>query len=94
MCPLALEKALLESKRLGKKPRAVIVVHLYGQSAKMDEIMALCEAYDVPVIEDAAESLGALYKGRKKKRLNGQVRYLFFLMEIKSLQHQGRNACE
>ncbi|WP_024423516.1 DegT/DnrJ/EryC1/StrS family aminotransferase [Bacillus safensis] len=65
MCPLALEKALLESKRLGKKPRAVIVVHLYGQSAKMDEIMALCEAYDVPVIEDAAESLGALYKGRK-----------------------------
>ncbi|USD78584.1 DegT/DnrJ/EryC1/StrS family aminotransferase [Bacillus safensis] len=65
MCPLALEKAFVESKRLGKKPRAVIVVHLYGQSAKMDEIMALCEAYDVPVIEDAAESLGALYKGRK-----------------------------
>lgn len=65
MCPLALEKAFVESKRLGKKPRAVIVVHLYGQSAKMDEIMALCEAYNVPVIEDAAESLGALYKGRK-----------------------------
>ncbi|MFJ5672052.1 DegT/DnrJ/EryC1/StrS family aminotransferase [Bacillus safensis] len=65
MCPLALEKAFVESKRLGKKPRAVIVVHLYGQSAKMDEIMALCEAYDVPVIEDAAESLGAMYKGRK-----------------------------
>jgi len=65
MCPLALEKALVESKRLGRKPRAVIVVHLYGQSAKMDEIMALSEAYDVPVIEDAAESLGALYKGRK-----------------------------
>ncbi|UYO35214.1 DegT/DnrJ/EryC1/StrS family aminotransferase [Bacillus zhangzhouensis] len=65
MCPLALEKAFIESKRLGKKPRAVIVVHLYGQSAKMDEIMTLCEAYDVPVIEDAAESLGALYKGRK-----------------------------
>jgi len=65
MCPLALEKAFVESARLGKRPRAVIVVHLYGQSAKMDEIMALCEAYDVPVIEDAAESLGALYKGRK-----------------------------
>lgn len=65
MCPLALEKAFVESKQLGKMPRAVIVVHLYGQSAKMDEILALCEAYDVPVIEDAAESLGALYKGKK-----------------------------
>ncbi|MDR0125579.1 DegT/DnrJ/EryC1/StrS family aminotransferase [Bacillus zhangzhouensis] len=65
MCPLALEKAFVEAKRLGEKPRAVIVVHLYGQSAKMDDIVALCEAYDVPIIEDAAESLGALYKGRK-----------------------------
>lgn len=65
MCPLALEKAFIEAKRLGKKPRAVIVVHLYGQSAKMDDIIDLCEAYDVPVIEDAAESLGATYKGRK-----------------------------
>ncbi|MFJ5964523.1 DegT/DnrJ/EryC1/StrS family aminotransferase [Bacillus sp. NPDC093026] len=65
MCPLALEKALIEAKRLGKKPRAVIVVHLYGQSAKMDEIVTLCEAYDVPIIEDAAESLGSTYKGRK-----------------------------
>lgn len=65
MCPLALEKAFVETKRLGKRPRAVIVVHLYGQSAKMDEIIALCEAYDVPIIEDAAESLGAMYKGRK-----------------------------
>ncbi|MEI4789362.1 DegT/DnrJ/EryC1/StrS family aminotransferase [Bacillus sp. FJAT-53060] len=65
MCPLALEKAFVEAKRLGKRPRAVIVVHLYGQSAKMDDIMELCEAYDVPIIEDAAESLGAMYKGRK-----------------------------
>ncbi|MDT1119658.1 DegT/DnrJ/EryC1/StrS family aminotransferase [Bacillus altitudinis] len=65
MCPLALEKALAETKRLGKRPRAVIVVHLYGQSAKMDEIIEVCEAYDVPIIEDAAESLGSIYKGRK-----------------------------
>ncbi|WMT30767.1 DegT/DnrJ/EryC1/StrS family aminotransferase [Bacillus aerius] len=65
MCPLALEKAFVETKRLGKRPRAVIVVHLYGQSAKMDEIIAVCKAYDVPIIEDAAESLGSLYKGRK-----------------------------
>ncbi|OLP65274.1 putative pyridoxal phosphate-dependent aminotransferase EpsN [Bacillus pumilus] len=65
MCPLALEKAFVEAKRLGKRPRAVIVVHLYGQSAKMDDIIELCEAYGVPIIEDAAESLGSTYKGRK-----------------------------
>ncbi|MGE6630120.1 DegT/DnrJ/EryC1/StrS family aminotransferase [Bacillus sp. NPDC077027] len=65
MCPIALEKALTEAKQQGKRTRAVIVVNLYGQSAKMDEIVALCEAYDVPIIEDAAESLGSTYKGRK-----------------------------
>ncbi|MFS0655138.1 DegT/DnrJ/EryC1/StrS family aminotransferase [Bacillus sp. 179-C3.3 HS] len=65
MCPIALEKAFVEAKRMGKRPRAVIVVHLYGQSAKMDDIVALCEAYDVPIIEDAAESLGSTYKGRQ-----------------------------
>ncbi|MBD3859363.1 DegT/DnrJ/EryC1/StrS family aminotransferase [Bacillus sp. 28A-2] len=77
MCPLALEKALIEAKRLGKRPRAVIVVHLYGQSAKMDDIMALCEAYDVPIIEDAAESLGALYKGRKSGSMGRYGVYSF-----------------
>ena len=45
-------------------PKAVIVVNLYGQSADMDPIMALCEQYNVPLLEDAAESLGATYKGR------------------------------
>jgi len=46
------------------KPKAVIVVHLYGTSAKLDEIMAICAAHEVPLIEDAAESLGATYRGR------------------------------
>ncbi|MCX7772829.1 MAG: aminotransferase class I/II-fold pyridoxal phosphate-dependent enzyme [Clostridia bacterium] len=64
MCPLALEKALVDAKRKNKLPKAVIVVNLYGQSADMDRILPLCEAYGVPVIEDAAESLGAYYKGR------------------------------
>ena len=65
MSPQALERALKDAKSNGKLPKAVIVVHLYGQSAKMDEIMDVCEAYNVPVIEDAAESLGSEYKGRK-----------------------------
>ena len=48
----------------GKLPKAVIVVNLYGQSAKMDEILSICNQYEVPVIEDAAESLGSTYKGK------------------------------
>lgn len=65
MSPKALEKALSDAQKNGKLPKAVIVVHLYGQSAKMDEILSLCEIYGVPVIEDAAEALGATYKGKK-----------------------------
>lgn len=61
MSPKALEAAL---KEYGNKIKAAIVVNLYGQSAKMDAIMSLCDAYNVPVIEDAAESLGATYKGK------------------------------
>jgi dTDP-4-amino-4,6-dideoxygalactose transaminase len=64
MSPVALERALEWAKREGRLPRCVIVVNLYGQSADMDTIMPLCERYGVPVLEDAAESLGALYKGR------------------------------
>lgn len=64
MSPVALERALKECCEAGKKPKAIIVAHLYGQSADMESIMRLSKEYDVPVIEDAAESLGALYKGR------------------------------
>ncbi|KQX51987.1 MULTISPECIES: aminotransferase class I/II-fold pyridoxal phosphate-dependent enzyme [unclassified Paenibacillus] len=64
MSPGALEAALQDAALEGKLPKAIIVVNLYGQSAKMDEIMSLCESFDVPVIEDAAESLGSIYKGR------------------------------
>lgn len=60
MSPKALMKAFQKYK-----PKAVIVVHLYGQPAKMDEIMEICNMHHVPVIEDAAESLGAIYKGKK-----------------------------
>lgn len=65
MSPLALERAMEEAKKEGKLPKAVIVVNLYGQTAKMDEILAICNHYQVPVVEDAAESLGSTYKGKK-----------------------------
>lgn len=64
MSPQALERALMEATQEGELPKAVIVVHLYGQSAKMDEILSICNEYGVPIIEDAAESLGSTYKGK------------------------------
>lgn len=64
MSPNALELAFRDAKLEGRLPKAVIVVNLYGQSAKMDELIAICEEYGVPIIEDAAESLGATYKGK------------------------------
>lgn len=63
MSPIALRNAFEYYEKLGRLPKAVIVVHLYGQSADMDSIMEICNRYNVPVIEDAAESLGATYKG-------------------------------
>jgi dTDP-4-amino-4,6-dideoxygalactose transaminase len=62
--PELLEEELGRAARRGRLPRAVIVVDVFGQSADYDIILALCEAHDVPVIEDAAEALGATYRGR------------------------------
>jgi dTDP-4-amino-4,6-dideoxygalactose transaminase len=64
MCPEALREGLTASAATGKLPKAVIVVHLYGMPAKMDEITAICNEFEVPLIEDAAEALGSTYKGR------------------------------
>ena len=61
MDPARLEEALADRARCGRLPRAVIVVHLYGQCADLDAIVALCDRYGVTVIEDAAEALGATY---------------------------------
>ncbi|MEM4997264.1 aminotransferase class I/II-fold pyridoxal phosphate-dependent enzyme [Priestia sp. SB1] len=60
MCPEALEKAFIKYPKV----KAVIVVHLYGLSADMDKITELCRKHNVPLIEDAAESLGTYYKGK------------------------------
>ena len=64
MDPHLLQAALEQRAKVGKLPKAVILVHLYGQSADIDPILAACQQYGVPMIEDAAEALGATYKGR------------------------------
>ncbi|MDQ1161024.1 dTDP-4-amino-4,6-dideoxygalactose transaminase [Chryseobacterium sp. SORGH_AS 447] len=64
MCPVALKEAIEERISNGKKPKAIIVVHLYGMPAKMDKILKIAEEYNIPVIEDAAEALGSKYKGK------------------------------
>jgi len=61
----ALEKVFHWAKKENKMPRAVIITDLYGQSADYEELLPICEHYRTPVIEDAAEALGATYEGRK-----------------------------
>lgn len=65
MCPSALEDAIVYYLNTGRKPKAVIVVHLYGMPARLDEILYLCKKYEILLIEDAAEALGSEYQGRK-----------------------------
>jgi len=65
MEPGLLEAAIKDRmSKKGKKPKAIIVVHLYGMPANMDEIMRIAGEYEIPVIEDAAEALGSRYKGQ------------------------------
>jgi pyridoxal phosphate-dependent aminotransferase EpsN len=64
MDPALLAETLDRRARAGRLPKAVVIVHLYGQSADLDPILASCARYDVPLIEDAAEALGTTYKGR------------------------------
>lgn len=64
MCPIALEQAFKDAAAQNKVPKAVIVVHILGLVADMETIQAICAKYNVPIIEDAAESLGSTYKGQ------------------------------
>ena len=64
MCPEALETAIKYHLNKGKKPKAIIVVHLYGMPAKMKEIEAIAKRHEIPIIEDAAEALGSTIDGK------------------------------
>jgi dTDP-4-amino-4,6-dideoxygalactose transaminase len=65
MDPVLLEQAINDRIKKGKKPKALIFVHLYGMPAKIGEILEIARKYDIPVIEDAAEALGSRYKNQK-----------------------------
>ncbi len=77
MDPVLLEKAIKDRIAKGKKPKAIIVVHLYGMPAKMNEITAIAKQYDIPVIEDAAEGLGSSYFGKKLGSMSDMGIYSF-----------------
>jgi dTDP-4-amino-4,6-dideoxygalactose transaminase len=64
MCPGVLEGAIIDRITKGKTPKAILLVHLYGMPAKMDEIIDVSIKYGIPIIEDAAEALGSTYQGK------------------------------
>ena len=65
LCPIALEEAIKDRMSKGKKPKAIIAVHLYGMPFKVTEITAIANKYEIPLIEDSAEALGSSYNGQK-----------------------------
>ncbi|OIQ23513.1 MAG: pyridoxal phosphate-dependent aminotransferase [Lacinutrix sp. MedPE-SW] len=65
MCPIHLEAAIKDRVANGTKPKAIIIVHLYGMPAKISELRAIANKYEIPIVEDAAEALGSTYKGVK-----------------------------
>ena len=77
MCPNHLEAAIKDRISKGKKPKAIIPVHLYGMPYKADEINAVAIKYEIPIIEDSAEALGSSYKDRKCGTL-GDISILSF----------------
>jgi dTDP-4-amino-4,6-dideoxygalactose transaminase len=64
LCPIALEEAILNQLNKGIQPKAIVVVHLYGMPAKMNEIITISKKYNIPILEDAAEALGSSYDGK------------------------------
>ncbi len=65
LCPIALEEAIVDRIAKGKKPKAIIAVHLYGMPFKVAEIRAIASQYEISILEDSAEALGSRYKGQK-----------------------------
>lgn len=64
ICPVHLETAIKDRIAKGKKPKAIVAVHLYGMPFLADDVMAVARKYDIPVVEDSAEALGSTYKGQ------------------------------
>ena len=64
MCPKLLEIGIKDRIKRGKKPKAIILVHLYGMPSKIEEIIKIAKIYSIPIIEDAAEALGSKYKNK------------------------------
>jgi dTDP-4-amino-4,6-dideoxygalactose transaminase len=65
ICPIALEQAIQDRILMGKRPKAIIAVHLYGVPYQIDKVRAVADAYGIPILEDSAEALGSSYKGKK-----------------------------
>jgi len=65
LCPIHLEEAIKDRIAKGKKPKAIIAVHLYGMPYKVDAIKTISKKYEIPIIEDAAEALGSTYNNQK-----------------------------
>jgi len=64
MCPKLLEESIKDRINKGKKPKAILVVHLYGMPSKMNEILAVSRKFNIPIVEDAAEAIGSTYKDK------------------------------
>ncbi len=64
ICPEALEKAIIDRIQKGKKPKAIVTVHLYGMPFLIEQVSAVAAKYDIPILEDSAEALGSSYKGQ------------------------------
>ena len=64
MCPIVLEKTIKDRIKKGRKPKVILLVHIYGMPAKLNEIIAISIKYNIPIIEDAADTLGSTYKNK------------------------------
>ena len=65
ICPVALENAIEDRMQIGKKPKAIIAVHLYGVPYQIEKVRSVADKYGIPILEDSAEALGSSYKGQK-----------------------------
>ncbi|UXE66819.1 MAG: aminotransferase class I/II-fold pyridoxal phosphate-dependent enzyme [Chryseotalea sp. WA131a] len=65
MDPELLEEAIVDRIKKGRKPKAIVLVHLYGMPAKINELVSVSRKYEIPIVEDAAEALGSTYEGKK-----------------------------